>query len=119
VNGISPPRCYSECGIEHDWVCGSDGNSYQNPCQFNAYACEHPLKNLTIKHDTRCENIKPDCPNEPFKLKGTEWEFMIFFDTKRNWTDAQKKCEAEEMLTAHPSDKVAVKLRKHLLEACG
>ncbi|CAL4089726.1 unnamed protein product, partial [Meganyctiphanes norvegica] len=58
VNGISAPLCYSECGIEHDWVCGSDGISYQNPCQLDAYACEHPRENITIKHDTRCENIK-------------------------------------------------------------
>ena len=58
VNGILAPDCYSECGIKHDWVCGSDGNSYQNPCQLTAYACEHPKENITIKHDTRCENIK-------------------------------------------------------------
>ncbi|CAL4124902.1 unnamed protein product, partial [Meganyctiphanes norvegica] len=30
-----------------------------------------------------------------------------------------KKCEAEFLRAVHPSDQVAVKLRKHLLEACG
>ncbi|CAL4114174.1 unnamed protein product, partial [Meganyctiphanes norvegica] len=60
-----------------------------------------------------------ECPNESFKLEGIEWEFKIFFDELRNWTNAKKKCEAEFMSTAHPSDKVAVKLRKHLLESCG
>ncbi|CAL4102847.1 unnamed protein product, partial [Meganyctiphanes norvegica] len=117
VNSITPPPCYRECGIEHDWVCGSDGNSYQNPCQLKEYSCEHPRKNITIKHDRRCEDIKGECPDKPFKIKGSALEFIIFFDKKRNWLNAKKKCEAETMLTAHPSDKVAVRLRKYLLDS--
>ncbi|CAL4062150.1 unnamed protein product, partial [Meganyctiphanes norvegica] len=55
----------------------------------------------------------------PFKIEGSVLEFIIFFDEQRNWFNAKRKCEAESMLTAHPSDKVAIKLRKHLLESCG
>ncbi|CAL4105012.1 unnamed protein product, partial [Meganyctiphanes norvegica] len=60
-----------------------------------------------------------ECPNERFKIKGSSLEFIIFFDEKRNWINANKKCKAESMSTAHPSDKVAVRLRKYLLESCG
>ncbi|CAL4216650.1 unnamed protein product, partial [Meganyctiphanes norvegica] len=119
VNGILAPPCYSECGIAHNWVCGSNGNSYQNPCQLIAYACEHPNENITIKNYARCENINGECTNEPFQIKGSNETFVIFLDEKRNWRNAEKKCEAEFMRTAHPSNEVAIKLRKHLLESCG
>ncbi|CAL4092825.1 unnamed protein product, partial [Meganyctiphanes norvegica] len=119
VNGISTPPCYSECGIEHDWVCGSDGNSYQNPCQLLATDCEYPAENITIKHNTRCENIKGECPNEVFKLRGTQHQFIIFQDVMRNWPNAMKKCETEFLRKVHPSDQVAVQLRKYILESCG
>ncbi|CAL4124710.1 unnamed protein product, partial [Meganyctiphanes norvegica] len=50
VGRIAAPPCYYECGIDHDWVCGTDDTSYQNTCMLNTSACEAPDRNITIKH---------------------------------------------------------------------
>ncbi|CAL4114994.1 unnamed protein product, partial [Meganyctiphanes norvegica] len=60
-----------------------------------------------------------ECSNEPFKLKGSNETFVIFLDEMRKWPQANKKCEEEFMRTAHPSNEIVLKLRKHLLESCG
>ncbi|CAL4140937.1 unnamed protein product, partial [Meganyctiphanes norvegica] len=40
VNGITIPPCYYECGIDHDWICGTDNKTYQNPCMLKIAACQ-------------------------------------------------------------------------------
>ncbi|CAL4112322.1 unnamed protein product, partial [Meganyctiphanes norvegica] len=57
VTGTAPP-CYRECGIHHDWVCGTDNKSYQNPCSLIVSACVAKQTNVTKKYQGKCEVVK-------------------------------------------------------------
>ncbi|CAL4147787.1 unnamed protein product, partial [Meganyctiphanes norvegica] len=59
------------------------------------------------------------CHEGFFMSKGSKECFKIFMDLPRSWYDSKKKCKAEGLLTAMPSDAVAVSLRKDLLEKYG
>ncbi|CAL4060619.1 unnamed protein product, partial [Meganyctiphanes norvegica] len=118
VNGITAPPCYYECGIDHEWVCGTNNKSYQNPCMFKISACEAQKTNITIKHHGKCVVVK-ECVEEPFTLPVSKKHFIILKDKKRNWHYAKIKCDADYLRAVHPTNEEAVKLRKHLLDSCG
>ncbi|CAL4109584.1 unnamed protein product, partial [Meganyctiphanes norvegica] len=115
----SPP-CYSDCGIEHNWVCGTNDRSYQNPCLLNVSACKAPEENITIQYSGKCKEAK-ECPEEFFTIDDDSKEYYkVFKDIKRNWRNANTKCENEHLLRAKPSDEIAtIKLRKYILDYCG
>ncbi|CAL4201037.1 unnamed protein product, partial [Meganyctiphanes norvegica] len=117
-NGITAHPCYYECGIDHDWVCGTDDKSYQNPCMLNISACNAQDKIITIKHHGPCEVVK-ECPEKHFMFEGVKKPFIIFKDKGRTWDEAMKKCEDEMLEAVHLSNEVAVTLRKFILHSCG
>ena len=60
-----------------------------------------------------------ECPVKHFTVKGSKKPFIIYKDELRYWNHSMEKCEAEMMEPVHPSNEVAVTLRKYLLDACG
>ncbi|XP_064077176.1 turripeptide Lol9.1-like isoform X2 [Macrobrachium nipponense] len=46
-------RCERGCGFNLDFVCGSDGENYANPCVFGIEQCRNPR--LRERCKGRCE----------------------------------------------------------------
>ncbi|CAL4060932.1 unnamed protein product, partial [Meganyctiphanes norvegica] len=72
------PRCNNFCGLEHQPVCGRNGNTYPNPCWLNFAACRAPHENIEVKHFGECEateistpHCKYDCGTEHLPVCGT------------------------------------------------
>ncbi|CAL4059147.1 unnamed protein product, partial [Meganyctiphanes norvegica] len=117
VNGIKAPLCYYDCGIDYEWVCGTDKKNYQNRCMLKVAACKAQT-NITIKHHGVCEVVK-DCPGGFIKIEGSWKCFKVWDDEKRNWWEAEDKCLDENSVLAGPTTEVAVALRKRILDTYG
>ncbi|XP_066948339.1 PI-actitoxin-Avd5a-like [Macrobrachium rosenbergii] len=47
------PNCDRGCTFEFNFICGSDGMNYPNPCTFYAAKCRNPR--LRVRCRGRCE----------------------------------------------------------------
>ena len=49
-------NCKHDCDSKHDWVCGSNNQSYLNPCQLAVADCQAQEESITTKHFGRCQH---------------------------------------------------------------
>ena len=56
------PECPEICPEIYSPVCGSDGNTYNNKCEFNIEICETGQIDLEIINDGECKSKSPHCP---------------------------------------------------------
>ena len=45
-------ECDGPCTYQYDPICGSDGETYSNPCLFEREKCKDP--SLTLQHAGEC-----------------------------------------------------------------
>ncbi|KAJ3094139.1 hypothetical protein HDU97_008453, partial [Phlyctochytrium planicorne] len=57
------PDCskFEVCTADFSPVCGSNGKTYSNTCQFEGEKCRLGLSNLSIASQGECKSTKPDC----------------------------------------------------------
>ena len=75
---------------------------------------EHYLRQIN-----RFAFLSIGCPGGFFRVNGSDNCFKFFHGEKTSWDETQRKCKKENLETIHPTSKVAVTLRKYLIDNYG